>query len=348
MIRPGPLNLITDVPGLAVGNAEDPDALTGVTVLLPENRAACAVDVRGGAPGTRETDLLRPDCLVDAVDGLVLSGGSAFGLAAADGVMAWLSARGRGFPVGGRVVPVVPAAILFDLNAGGEIDWREGPPYRRLGQTACERVGREFALGNAGAGLGARAGGLKGGLGSASAAFSSEPGDLAGLVVGALVAVNAYGSPVIPGTIALWAWPFEESGEMGGQVPPPRPVGASVLDLDVKARAFTNTTLAIVATNAALDKAALGRVAVMAQDGLARSLRPAHTPFDGDAVFALSTARLSPPPASASPHQIAAIGAVAADCLARAVGRAIYEARSVAGIPAYRDWTCKDLGAVSR
>lgn len=155
--------------------------------------------------------------------------------------------------------------------------------------------------------------------------------------MGALVAVNAYGSPIIPGSTTLWAWTLEESGEMGGQTPPSRPVGGAQLDLDAKALAFSHTTLAIVATNATLDKAALGRVAVMAQDGLARALRPAHTPFDGDAVFALATARLDPATPALAARQIARVGAMAADCLARAVGRAIFEARTVAGIPAYRD-----------
>lgn len=331
MIRPGPLNLITDVPGIRVGNAEARDACTGVTVLLPERRAACAVDVRGGAPGTRETDLLRPDCLVDAVDALVLAGGSAFGLAAADGVMAWLAARGRGLSVGGRVVPIVPCAILFDLLAGGRADWGDTPPHRALGPTACDGAGRAFTLGNAGAGMGAKAGGVKGGLGSASATAST------GLTVGALVAVNAFGSPVIPGTNTLWAWPLEMGREMGGQSPPPGPIDAGRLDLDLKqAMPGTHTTIAIVATNADLGKADLQRVAVMAQDGLARALRPAHTPFDGDAVFALATAAQAPP-SPRSALLVAEIGAMAADCLARAVGRAIYEAETVAGISAYRD-----------
>ena len=192
---PGPRNLITDVAGIAVGNAGDEALMSGVTVVLPDEAAVAAVDTRGGGPATRETDALDPACLVDAVHGLVLSGGSVFGLDAASGVTHWLDARGRGFRFGEQlhVSPVVPAACLFDFLNGGDKDWGDEPPYRALGLAACDAAAADFALGNAGAGLGAIAGRYKGGLGSASVVAG-------GVTVGALMAVNAFGSPVVPGT----------------------------------------------------------------------------------------------------------------------------------------------------
>ena len=217
MIRPGPRNLITDVPGIKVGNAADAEALTGVTVVLPDRAAVAAVDVRGGAPGTHETDALDPTSLVEHADAILLSGGSAFGLDAVSGAMAWLPSRGRGFKVGDVRVPIVPAAILFDLENGGNKDWGDRPLYRDLGLAACDAAAVGFALGNAGAGMGATAGALKGGLGSASAM------DDKGLVVGALAAVNPVGSVVMPGQSTMWAWMLEQDGELGGQKPPDRP-----------------------------------------------------------------------------------------------------------------------------
>lgn len=316
MTGPGPRNLITDVPGLLVGNAEDETAITGVTVVLTEEPAAAAVDVRGGAPGTRETDLLDPVALVDRVDALVLSGGSAHGLDAGAGVMAWLASQGRGFAVGDVRVPIVPAAILFDLANGGDKSWRE-PPYRGLGQAAAAAAGTDFRIGNAGAGLGAKAGRLKGGLGSASFAV----GDL---VVGALVAVNPLGSVTMPHSPCFWAWPFEQAGEFGG-LRPSGPVAALADLADCAPHiAGANTTIAVVATNADLDKPACRRLAIMAQDGLARAIRPAHTPFDGDTVFALATAR-GP---ALDPARLAVLGSLAADCLARAVARGVHAAES--------------------
>lgn len=331
-MEPGARNLITDVDGILVGQAHDCGAASGVTVVLPRHRCTAAADVRGGAPGTREIDALDPTCLVDAVDAVVLSGGSAFGLDAAGGVMAWLAARGRGYAIRDVVVPIVPAAILFDLLNGGNKTWGEMPPYRELGRQAAEAAGETFTLGNAGAGYGAQAGTLgsclKGGLGSASIVTED------GLQVGALVAVNAVGSPVIPGTTTLWAWPFERNGEMGGQTPP----GAIDLSRDtgaLESEAGENTTIGVVATNATLDKAQARRVAIMAQDGYARALRPVHTPFDGDTVFALATgARPGPVDADI----LARVGALAADCMARAVGRAIWEAESLLVMTSFRDW----------
>ena len=321
--RPGPLNLITDVPGLKVGQADDVAVRTGVTVILPDNRAVCAVDVRGGGPGTRETDALSPETLVAAVDAVVLAGGSVYGLAAADGVAAWLGARGRGF---GLVVrpgvpksPIVPAAILYDLANGGDKAWGMNPPYRDLGIAAVEAADATFALGTAGAGYGAMAGSVKGGVGSASIVTHD------GFTVGALAAVNSFGSVTAPGGKAFWAAPYEIDGEFGG-VPlgdaraRPDDWGAAKADPRVRA----NTTLAVIATDAILTPAQAKRIAIMAQDGLARAIRPAHAPFDGDVVFALATGRR--PLGEAPDFTLTRLGALAADCLARAIARGVYEA----------------------
>ncbi len=320
----GPRNLITDVPGLSVGGAVDARVRTGVTVLLPDERAICAADVRGGAPGTRETDALGADTLVEAVDAVVLSGGSVYGLAAADGVAAWLGAQGRGYGLargpGVPLAPVVPAAILYDLANGGDKDWALTPPYRDLGIAAIKAAGRAFDLGTAGAGAGAMAGALKGGLGSASAVT------IDGFTVGALVAVNSFGSVVAPGGRAFWARAFEIDGEFGGikasrTLAGPNDWGLAKRD----PRIGDNTTIACVAVDAILDPAQARRLAVMAQDGLARAIRPVHTPFDGDVVFALATGRRPLPEPTA--FSLTRLGALAADCLARAVARGVYEAR---------------------
>lgn len=320
--RPGPRNLITDVPGLLVGQAQDAAVRTGVTVILPEDRAVCACDVRGGGPGTRETDALAAENLVDAVDAVVLAGGSVYGLAAADGVTAWLGANGRGFGLtdvpGVPRSPVVPAAILFDLANGGDKGWALEPPYRRLGIAAAEAAAADFDLGTAGAGYGAMAGQLKGGIGSASIVTED------GLTVGAIVAVNSFGSVVAGDGHTFWAAPYEIGEEFGGV----RGKLTSAPDdwglAKAAPAARANTTIAAVAADAALTPAQAKRVAVMAQDGLARAIRPVHSPFDGDVVFALSTARREL--AEPAPLAVARIGALAADCLARAVARAVYEA----------------------
>ncbi|MBL8555493.1 MAG: P1 family peptidase [Phenylobacterium sp.] len=316
----GPRNLITDVPGLKVGQAEDMAVRTGVTVILPDARAVCACDVRGGAPGTRETDALAPENLVDAVDAVVLSGGSVYGLAAADGMVNWLGARGRGFGLvdGIPKSPVVPAAILFDIANGGDKGWGEDPPYRALGRAAIEAAGLDFALGAAGCGTGAMAGGLKGGTGSASAVTAD------GYTVGAVVGVNCWGSVVAPGGRTFWAAPFEVGDEFGGLGPaglsgPPDDWGPAKRPADQR-----NTTIACVATDAVLTPAQARRLAIMAQDGLARAIRPVHAPFDGDVVFALSTGRR--PLAEPDAHTLARLGALAADVLARAVARGVFEA----------------------
>ena len=340
MIRPGPRNLITDVPGIRVGNAEHAGHPTGVTIVLPDRAAVAAVDVRGGGPGTRETDALRPSALVERVDAVALSGGSAFGLEAASGAVSWLAARGRGFRVGEARVPIVPAAILFDLLQGGPKDRgpKDGgpkdrgamPPYRDLGMAACDAAELDFALGNAGAGLGASAGPLKGGLGSASAMDDNGPGEDR-LVVGALAAANPAGSVVMPGQSTLWAWMLEQNGELGGQEPPAGPVSLEP-DLPDVLRAGANTTLVVVAVSAPLTRPQAQRVAIMAQDGVARAVRPAHTPFDGDTVFVLSTGDGDPP----GPAVVARIGSIAADCVARAIARGVYEAEPAGGLASWR------------
>ena len=331
MATSGARNLITDVPGILVGQAEDPAAITGTTVVLAEAPAIAAVDVRGGAPGSRETELLRPANLVERVDAIVLSGGSAFGLDTASGVMGVLAARGRGFAVGGARVPIVPAAILFDLNFPGRTHWTGEPPHRRLGSEAIAAAGHDFALGNAGAGLGAKAGALKGGLGSASLVVGAPPGNF---TVGAIVAVNSCGSVVRPDCGRFWAAELA----LPDEIPPQPAVTAPPLDLaDMSACsalfAGANTTIAVVATDAPLDKSACQRLAMMAQDGLARAIRPAHTPFDGDTVFALATGS----GATVDPPLLARLGMAAADCLSRAIMRAIVAAEPLGGYSSWRE-----------
>lgn len=325
----GARNLITDVPGLKVGQAQDADIRSGVTVILPDDRAVCACDVRGGGPGTRETDALAPENLVDAVDAVVLSGGSVYGLAAADGVVTWLGAHGRGFGLVDRpgvpCSPVVPAAILYDLANGGEKGWGEDPPYRRLGREAVINAALDLALGTAGAGFGAMAGALKGGTGSASAVTAD------GITVGALACVNSFGSVVGPDGRTFWATPFEigrEFGGLGADSLRAAPDAWEMAKADPQAR--RNTTIACVATDLALTPAQAKRVAIMAQDGLARAIRPVHAPFDGDVVFALSTAR-KPMPPEGEAMLVARAGALAADCLTRAVARAVFEATPWSG-----------------
>jgi len=326
MIRPGPRNLITDVPGIRVGNAEQHGHLTGVTVVLPDRPAVAAVDVRGGGPGTRETDALQPSALVERVDAIALSGGSAFGLDAASGVSSWLAARGRGFQVGAARVPIVPAAILFDLLNGAPKEWGQMPPYRGLAIAACDSADEDFLLGNAGAGLGATAGPLKGGLGSVSAA------DDDGVIVGALAAANPAGSVVMPGQSTMWAWMLEQYGELGDQKPPDSPVQLEP-DLPEVLQPAANTTLVVVAVSEHLTRVQALRVAIMSQDGIARAVRPAHTPYDGDTVFVLSTGDGHPP----GPAEVARIGAIAADCTARAIARGVYEADPAGGHPSWRE-----------
>jgi len=331
-MTPGPKNLITDIAELKVGNAHDAHYSTGVTVLLPDDPVVAAADVRGGAPGTRDISALDPACVVDAVHGIVLSGGSVFGLDAAGGVISHLSEKGVGMSFGRSAlhIPIVPSAILFDLTFGPDKDWGATPPYRELGIEAAKAAGSDFALGNSGAGHGATAGMLKGGLGSASCVVD-------GFTIGALVALNPVGSCINPASNDLWARPFELDGEFG---PPPAvptspvpltPLGGSKLDART---AGANTTIAVVATDAVLTKAQAQRLAIMASDGMARAIRPIHTPYDGDTVFALATGTtaLGDQPDDA----LSMIGSAGADCLSRAIGRAMTSAQPLHGHDAWR------------
>lgn len=335
-VRKGPRNLITDVDGLHVGNAEDARVRTGATVLLPDHPVVMGVDARGGAPGTRDITALDPANSIEDFHAVVLSGGSVFGLDAAGGAVSALSEHGIGLALGPVRVPVVPAAILFDLMNGGDKAWGSTPPYRDLGAKAVEAAGADFRLGNAGAGMGAQAGAIKGGLGSASAVTDT------GLQVGALVAVNSCGSVLMPDGVTPWAWMFEQEGEFGGLTAPGlSPVKGVPMSVDLPkgARLAENTTIAVVATNLKLTKADARRMAIMAQDGLARAIRPVHTPFDGDVVFAVSTGTLE----AEGPQSVALTeaGAIAADCLARAVVRGVVEARALGALRAYRDLTLR-------
>jgi L-aminopeptidase/D-esterase-like protein len=322
--------LITDVDGLRVGHADDRALASGVTAIVFDAPAVAAIDIRGGGPGTRETDLLDPSMTVDHIDAIALSGGSALGLEAAAGVQAWLREQGRGFAVRSARVPIVPGAILFDLLNGGDKDWGRFPPYRDLGYRAAVAAASDFALGSAGAGLGATTVDLKGGLGSASAVTGR------GYTVGALAAVNAAGSVVVGPGPWFWAAPFERDGEYGGcGFPLPLPAGA--LAPRTKGSVQESTTLAVVATDAALTKAQLNRVAVMAQTGLARAIHPVHTPLDGDVVFAVATGRKGAPDPVLG---LTEIGSAAADTLARAVARGVYEATALpfpGAVPSWRD-----------
>lgn len=332
------MSSITDVGGIRVGHHHrlDPDATLGggwacgVTVILPPPGTIGAVDCRGGAPGTRETDLLDPVNSVRYVDAVLLAGGSAYGLAAADGIMRWCEEQQRGVAMKGGVVPIVPGAVIFDLPVGA---W-DCRPTAEFGYAACEAAGTSVASGTAGAGVGARAGVLKGGVGTASVMLAS------GVTVGALVVVNAAGEAV-DRTTGL-PWMADLIGEFA-LTPPPTEQIEALAQLESPLSSL-NTTIAVVATDAALSPAGCRRMAIAAQDGLARTLRPAHTPLDGDTVFALATGAIEVPPAADTPAAMSpetglltAVGAAAADCLARAVLDGVLSARSVAGVPAYRD-----------
>ncbi len=321
-------NLITDLSGIRVGHATDLKLGSGVTAIVFEEPFTASCDLRGGGPGTRETDLLDPVATVEKIDAITLSGGSAFGLDAASGVMAHLASQGRGYKVRDALVPIVPAAILFDLNGPGDKQWGRYSPYRELGYSAAESATQDFKLGSIGAGTGATTENIKSGIGSASAQTAS------GHSVGALVAVNAAGRVTVGDGPHFWAAPFESGKEFGGRgFPSPLPADAHTPAVKGDARA--STTLAVIATDAILSKSQCKRLAVMAGTGLARSIYPVFTPLDGDIVFAVSTGRraLADPVAD-----LARIGAAAANCLARAVARGVYEAMTLAGgMKAYKD-----------
>lgn len=329
----GPKNLITDIAGLRVGNAQDAALKSGSTVLVGDAPFTASVHVMGGGPGTRETDLLAPDKTVSAVDALVLSGGSAFGLDACSGVADGLRDMGRGFAIGNVTVPIVPGAIVFDLINGGDKAWDENP-YPALGRAALHAASSDFGLGSVGAGTGAMAARQKGGLGSASVVLDD------GTTVAALVVVNALGSVTTPGDRYFWAAPFEMNAEFGGLGPDPEG-GYTAPEQSLKEQAMgihaaqgANTTIAIVATDAPLTKTQCHRLAVNAHDGMARAIVPSHTPLDGDLVFGVSTT-IAPPLDHAG---FAPIGAAAATCLSRAIARAVYEATPAHGdlIASYR------------
>jgi L-aminopeptidase/D-esterase-like protein len=324
-MKPGAKNSITDVAGLKVGNATDHTLRSGVTVVVCEDPATAAVQVLGGAPGTRETDLLEPHNTVQTVDAIVLAGGSAFGLDAASGVQAGLREAGRGFAVGAFRVPIVPAAILFDLMNGGNKDWGRYPPYREFGYAALANASADFETGSVGAGTGALTATVKGGLGSASSVLEG------GFTIGALVAVNALGSATIGDTRHFWAAPFEEGDEFGGLgMPTPFPADAGVprTKLSRRLTGVENTTIAVIATDAVLSKAEAKRLAIAAHDGFARALWPAHTPLDGDLIFALATGRSGRAPAT---EDFIALCAAAASTMARAIARGVHDATPMPG-----------------
>ncbi|MDX2155869.1 MAG: P1 family peptidase [Hyphomicrobiaceae bacterium] len=326
-------NLVTDVTGISVGNADDAHLASGVTVVRVEGPNVAAVTVRGGAPGGRDVGLLEPEMTVEGVNAVVLSGGSAFGLDAAGGVMSVLHEQGVGLRVGGAVVPIVSQAIVFDLLNGGDKAWAHRPPYWDLGRMAALAArASAFSLGTVGGGYGATTANLKGGLGSASALAPD------GTTVGAIVVVNAVGTATIGDTAQFWAAPVEQSGEFGGLGSPTR-LPPEALALRIKGGAPPSTTIGLVATDATLTKAEAKRLALMADDGLGRSLRPSHAPMDGDTVFAVATQRRSLG-IGARASALTMLGTLAADCLARAVARAVFSATALpipGALPAWRD-----------
>jgi len=329
-------NLITDVAGLRVGSAQDAALGSGVTALIFDAPATASISISGGGPGLRDAALLEPDMTVQQIDALVLSGGSAFGLDSAGGVQAFLREHGRGLLVADQLVPLAPGAILFDLANGGDKSWKGQPPYWRLGHEAAQAAALDFALGSHGVGLGATLVDLKGGLGSASAVTSQ------GFVVGALVAVNAVGQATIGESSHFWAAPYERGDEYGG-LGWPAVIPETALALRIKGVAPQNTTIAIVATDADLTKAQTKRLAIMAQSGMSRALRPAHAAHDGDVVFGAATGRSV---RTADIYTLTDLGAAAADCLARAIARAVFEATPLPFSGALPSWRMK-FGAAS-
>jgi D-aminopeptidase len=325
------LNLITDIPGIRVGHADDARVASGVTVILADTPNVASGVIRGGAPGSRDISRLEPEMTVQGTDAVVLSGGSLFGLDAAGGVVNCLRQRGIGIAIGAMTIPLATQAIVFDLNNGGDKSWGRMPPYWELGWQATERAAEgAFALGTVGGGYGATTATLKGGLGSASAVTSS------GFLVGAIAVVNAVGSATIGEGPHFWAAPYEVDGEFGG-LGLPSAFAPHALDMRIKGRAPPSTTVAMVATDATLTKAQAKRLAIMADDGLARAVRPSHAPMDGDTVIAVGMQRR---PISNELVEITEIGLAAGDCLARAIARGVYEATALPfanALPAWRD-----------
>ena len=323
-------NSITDIAGVSVGHAGDAKLGSGSTVVLFDKPVVASVDVRGGGPGTRETALLDPAQTVEGIDAIVLSGGSAFGLDAASGVQAYLREIGRGFRIRDAVVPIVPGAIMFDLLNGGDKNWGRYPPYREFGYAAAQSAGADCALGSVGAGLGATTATLKGGVGSASATMAG------GVTVAAVVVVNAVGSVVVGDGPHFWAAPFEQGQEFGGRGWP-KAMAPSDLKIRAKGGPQENTTIGLIATDARLSKAQCNRLAVMAQDGLARAIYPVHTPLDGDTIFAAATGAK---PLADATYGLAELGMLAANVMARAVARGVYEAAALpfaGALPSWKD-----------
>ncbi|WP_367595982.1 P1 family peptidase [Teichococcus deserti] len=321
-------NLLTDVAGVSLGHSTDLRLGSGVTTVIFEPPAVAAVHIGGGAPGSRDTALLDLDATVQRIDAITLSGGSTFGLDAAGGVQAALREAGRGQVFGGMPIPLAPQAILFDLANGGDKEWGRFTPYRELGyQAAIAARPGDFALGSVGAGTGATTPLVKGGIGSASARTGS------GHIVAALVAVNAVGSPLVGDGPHFWAAPFEEGDEFGGLGLPK----AFDLRLRIKGGAPTATTIGMVVTDATLTKAECRRLALMADDGLARAILPAHAPNDGDTVFAAATGEK--PGGS-----LVELGHLAGIVMARAIARGVYEATALPYPNAIRSWNDKYQG----
>ena len=326
----GPTNSLADIPGLRLGQAHDTALASGVSVVLFDEPATVGTSALGGASAGRDLAALAPDATVETVHALVLSGGSGYGLDAASGVQAWLRARGIGFRLGAALIPIVPQAICFDLLNGGDKDWGRYPPYRELAYTACEDAGARVALGSVGAGYGATTVDLKGGVGSASVRLAS------GHMVAALAVVNAVGSTLIEGGPHFWAGGLEIGDEFGGLGWPLTPPGARHRP-HWKGGPQPGTTLAIIATDAALTKAQATRVAIAANDGLARALDVTHAPFDGDTIFAAATGAR---PLADPVQDLTMIGAMAANVLARAIARGVFTATSLpheGALPAWRD-----------
>jgi L-aminopeptidase/D-esterase-like protein len=324
-------NLLTDISGVSVGHAHDAALASGVTAILFDPPAVASIDVRGGGPGTREDALLKPESTVEAIDGIALSGGSAFGLDAAGGVQAWLAEQGRGLRIREAIIPIVPGAICFDLLNGGNKAWGRFPPYRDLGYAAACAASGDFALGSVGAGLGATTANFKGGLGSASAQTEG------GATVGALAVVNAVGSVTVGDGPWFWAAPFETANEFGGRGLPPA-FTPDMLSARLKggpAAAFSeNTTLVVVVTDAVLTKAQAKRLAMIAQTGMARAIYPVHAPTDGDVVFAAATGKKSVDPRSG----LTELGMVAANTVARAIARGVHNAVALPFLGALPAW----------
>lgn len=320
MPQPGVRNSLTDIPGVFVGNSENSCIRTGVTVVGFDKAMRCAVDVRGGGPATRETNAVGANATLGIAHAITLSGGSVFGLAAADEIATILSSQKIGVTLaqGVPTVPIIPAASLYDLSNGGDKDWGETPPYRALARDAFSSLSRDMNIGSFGAGYGALAGSIIGGLGSSSL----DMGDNS--VVASLISVNSIGSAVMPGGNCFWSWPFEFEDEFGGLKPTPDLFAHAPLPADTKGEVSCGqaTCIGVVATSVSLDRASLMRVAIMAQDGIARAIRPSHAPFDGDTIFAVCPDEAP----RVTPIDVMRIGSAAADCVARAVARGVWSA----------------------